>query len=97
MAWFVVRFLAYRLGSHFSEEVNPVGKCSRVGSFHASRYVAVKLFFLWGELVSWKAQKLTDDCQLFDVVEACRIIGGGLVNAFAASDPHRVGVVPDHA
>ena len=36
VAWFVVRFLAYRLGSHFSEEMNPVGKGSRVSSFHVS-------------------------------------------------------------
>ena len=62
LARLVVRFLSYRLRSYFSEEVNPVGKCGRIGYFHGTIYVAMKFLFFSRELVAQNSEKLVDDC-----------------------------------
>ena len=47
--------------------MDPVSECGRVGSLHASGYVAMEVLFLRREFVAWDSKELTDDCQLFIV------------------------------
>ena len=44
-----------------------MSECGRVGSLHASGYVAMEMFFLRCEFVAWDTEELTDGCQLFVV------------------------------
>ena len=55
----------------------------------------MELIFFSRELLSWETEELTDDCQLFDVVETQGVILGQLVDMFALSYPDRVRIFPD--
>ena len=46
-------------------------------------------------MVTWNAEELTDDCQLFVVGKASWVIGGSVVDVFASTDLNRVRVFPD--
>ena len=71
-----------------------MGKGGRVGSLHASRDVKMEALFLSCQPFAWCLQKVTDDGDLFRVSQAMRVVGCGVVDMFAASHPHRVGVCP---